>query len=128
MSDTSFSDFILDLTYINSIILSESISSKSLTITQKMLCHCIVHHKIIQSLQSKLDLSQLISYQFMEWREEEGVEDLSVVDAVAAVKGELSIEVGTSTQQDGKAAKNAWPGLVCINMLHFSVLGMLKYR
>ena len=61
MSGTSFSDFILDLTYINSIILSESISSKSLTITQKMLCHCIVHHKIIQTLQSKLDLSQLIS-------------------------------------------------------------------
>ena len=38
-----------------------------------MLCHCIVHHKIIQTLQSKLDLSQLISYQLMEWWEEEGV-------------------------------------------------------
>ena len=43
--------------------------------------------------------------------------DLSVVDAVAAVKGELSIEVCTSTEQDGKAAKNAWPGLVFFNVL-----------
>ena len=53
----------------------------------------------------------------MEWREEDGVGDLSVVDAVAAVKGELSVEVGSSTEKDGKAAKNAWPGLVSINVL-----------
>ena len=45
------------------------------------------------------------------------MEDLSVVDAVAAVKGELSVEVGSSTEKDGKAAKNAWPGLVSINVL-----------
>ena len=67
----------------------------------------MLHYKIKQIPQSKLD--------FPNWflgREEEGVGDLSVVDAVAAVKGELSIEVSTSTEQDGKAAKNAWPGLV----------------
>ena len=45
------------------------------------------------------------------------MEDLSVVDAVAAVKGELSIEVSTSTEENGKAAKNAWPELVSINVL-----------
>ena len=45
------------------------------------------------------------------------MEDLSVVDAVAAVKGELSIEVSTSTEENGKAAKNAWPGLISMNVL-----------
>ena len=33
------------------------------------------------------------------------------------MKGELSVEVGSSTEKDGKAAKNAWPELVSINVL-----------
>ena len=48
------------------------------------------------------------------WRKE--VKDLPLVDAVSAMKRELSVEVSTSTQKDGKATKNAWPGLVFTKM------------